>query len=187
MIDDELHLEAAHLLQLRQKNAGVADERVDRRIERANRFRARDDGVEVAELEHDGRRFTLNARTRLLAALGRARRADHVRAAQRQHAHRLEADAGIAAGDDDGLAGEVDAFRHLLRRRVGRERAARHVLRICAADVGRNGEQRAAFNESAAINRAHRKRSSCDEVKKGTDLFSALSERVRTNCSQRGK
>ncbi len=156
VIDDELRLEAAHLLQLGQQHAGIADERIDRRRELANRRGARDDGVEVAQLEHDRRRFALDARAGFLAALERAGRADHVRAAQRQHAHRLETYARVAARHDDGLARQVDACRHLLGRRVGCERAARRVLRARASSVGRDGEQRGTLEETAAVESRHR-------------------------------
>ena len=138
-----------------EQHARVADQHVDLRVERADLARARDHRIEIAELEHDGSRFALHARTRLLAALERARRADHVRAAQREHAHRLEADSGVAPRDDDGLAGHVDACRDVLGRRVGREVAARRVLRERFAEIRREREQRTALDESAAIQFVH--------------------------------
>jgi hypothetical protein len=81
MIDDELHLDAIDLLQLVQEHAGVQDQHVDRRLERANLLGTSHNRIEVRELEHDGSGPAFDADARFAASLDRARRADDMGAA----------------------------------------------------------------------------------------------------------
>ncbi len=80
--------------------------------------------VEVRELQRDGRRLAADLAARFLALIERAGRADDMSAAQGEHAHCFESNAGVAAGDHGCLAGEIQTGRDFFRCGVAGELTA---------------------------------------------------------------
>ena len=110
VVGPHLHLEAIFRLAQRQRHhAGVVDEDVDDRRPLAQRRRAGAHRGEIAQIEGD--LVDLGAARLGAHALGGrfhlaeiAARQDDPRALPGEHARRLEADAAVSAGDDDGAA-----------------------------------------------------------------------------------
>ncbi|WP_233580213.1 hypothetical protein [Luteimonas sp. 100069] len=145
MVHDERLLEAAHLFERVENHAGVADHGVERNIERADRVACRDDRIEIRKIQDDRCGPAFDRRACGLAGGTRTRGADHVRAAQGQHAHGFPADAGVAAGDDDGATAQVETCGGLLggRARIEIPRAGE------AGQGGRECGQRAGLQQAA--------------------------------------
>lgn len=145
MVHDEGLFEAAHLLETVQHHAGVAHERVDRHVQRADGRARGDDRVEIRQIQHHRRRAALHGMAGGLAGSAGSRRADHMCAAQCQHAHRFLADARGAAGHDDRAAPEVEARGRLFGGRVRIQRR-----RACEAGQGAGQcGQRAGLEQAA--------------------------------------
>lgn len=104
MIDDELLLDAVHLLQIGEQDAGVENQHVYRRMQRLNLVGACDNGREIGKLQRKRRRMTTNASTRLVRRPERAPSADDVRASQSEYPHHFITDAGGGACHDRCLA-----------------------------------------------------------------------------------
>ena len=97
--------------------ACVGDERVQRRV--AERVGAGLNAGEVAEVEHAGfdlrvRMRGADTRCRLVGLRLRATGNHHGRAGRCERARGIEADAGVRAGDEDALCGQVEAFHDIV-------------------------------------------------------------------------
>ncbi len=157
MVDDELFLDAVDLLEFGQlHHARIADQHVDRVRSRPHVLGCRDDRREIRQLDDDRRGPPLDAVASIDRLLPRPPRAEHVRAAQRQHSHRLVTDTRVAAGHQRGQARQVDAGGDFLGGRVRPERADRDVRRkrqlVVAAATGepRRSEGRGRGGEQSA-------------------------------------
>ena len=153
MVDQELDFQAVLLLKFPQQHAGVADQHVDGRVHGPDRFGTGNDGVEVAEFEHGRRGPALHAGAGVASLFPSAAGADHVGAAQRQHAQGLVTDARIAAGHQGRPARQVEPGSNFLGRGRRPEGAHRHVGTPGAGQVGRQHGRGTGLQKASSIHR----------------------------------
>ena len=152
MIDREMPLDAVDQFAVvaAAAVARIADQNIDRELQRPNLLGAGNDGLRIGEFELERTRHALDAIAGRLRPIERATRAQHIGAAQGQHAHRLETDSRGAAGDNGDLVFEVDALGDFLGGRFGIERAPRDVGGRCLFHTTARCERRSAESGNEA-------------------------------------